>query len=458
MIVLSLALGLMVSSSMIPSRLLRRPTTRASVLCESKTFNITLSDCSCGIGLGLDSLNYVDLLQADKAAARAGVLLGDQVRRWNGVRLWSRGRQVKLKDVVSQPITQSHTLEVERFVLDAQSSPAAAIDHCAHELRYRGFSAIPSRLSPALVTATRLEVSVQLTKLLTLASSLGVNPVESAFTFAECEHRQRLRYDLALPLSRSTHGAEDAAAWDATPTGGGTEGQRKRGESNALTGVSSWRELCERAFELASPAIEACAGVRLGSARLVMAGAVTSRAGAERQLFHVDGAVGLFTVFVPLVEIEQDGDGTEFWAGSHADPAALMLAQQAVHAHAEAQEGLTEGSLLATPAAVPRRGAPTRAESEVTAAGAGGKDGLSFASALEAPPCHAGQPLIFDYRVVHRGLANPCEAEGGRERPVAYIVISVDGTVDDQNFAQQSIHDADKAYVDNLKLWGDSDE
>ena len=59
---------------------------------------------------------------------------------------------------------------------------------------------------------------------------------------------------------------------------------------------------------------------------------------------------------------------------------------------------------------------------------------------------------------MHRGLANPCEAEGGRERPVAYIVISVDGTVDDQNFAQQSIHDADKAYVDNLKLWGDSDE
>ena len=62
-------------------------------------------------------------------------------------------------------------------------------------------------------------------------------------------------------------------------------------------------------------------------------------------------------------------------------------------------------------------------------------------NALEAPACRAGGLIIFDYRTIHRGLAN----EGERERPIAYFVCATGGATDAHNFPEGGIADATPA-------------
>jgi ectoine hydroxylase-related dioxygenase (phytanoyl-CoA dioxygenase family) len=94
-----------------------------------------------------------------------------------------------------------------------------------------------------------------------------------------------------------------------------------------------------------------------------------------------------FQVFFPLRDIAEDADGTQFWPGSH-----LSKREH------EFWETLQDSS-------------------------------TSTAGAV-APACRAGDCLIFDYRILHRGLPNV----GLRERPIGYAVLSTGGAVDRQNF------------------------
>ena len=59
-----------------------------------------------------------------------------------------------------------------------------------------------------------------------------------------------------------------------------------------------------------------------------------------------------------------------------------------------------------------------------------------------------GASRWFDYRVLHRGLANP-----SRERAVAYLVLATDGA-DGQNFCQMGSTRA-PAHVEQMCLWSD---
>ena len=124
--------------------------------------------------------------------------------------------------------------------------------------------------------------------------------------------------------------------------------------------------------------------------RVEYAGAVVSEPGATAQKLHADGppsSQGLYTVFVPLVDVPQDGDGTAFWPGSHASPAKLRAA---------------------------------------AAFNAARFDELPPDFELVAPGVARGSLLAFDYRVLHAG--NPC----ARHRPVAYFVVNTrDDAVDD---------------------------
>ena len=88
-------------------------------------------------------------------------------------------------------------------------------------------------------------------------------------------------------------------------------------------------------------------------------------------------------------------------------------------------------------------------------ADAGARDAVRSGAAPPPVPCDApaalaGQPLVFDYRVLHRGLANP-----SRERAVAYLVLATDGAYDGQNFCQMSLDDALPAHVEQMCLWSD---
>ena len=124
--------------------------------------------------------------------------------------------------------------------------------------------------------------------------------------------------------------------------------------------------------------------------RVEYAGAVVSEPGATAQKLHADGppsSVGLYTVFVPLVDVPQDGDGTAFWPGSHASPSCLRAA--AAFNAAKFEELPPDFELV-------------------------------------APGVARGSLLAFDYRVLHAG--NPC----ARHRPVAYFVVNTrDDAVDD---------------------------
>ena len=124
--------------------------------------------------------------------------------------------------------------------------------------------------------------------------------------------------------------------------------------------------------------------------RVEYAGAVVSEPGATAQKLHADGppsSAGLYTVFVPLVDVPKDGDGTAFWPGSHASPSCLRAAA--------AFNAARFGDL------------PPDFE-------------------LVAPGVARGSLLAFDYRVLHAG--NPC----ARHRPVAYFVVNTrDDAVDD---------------------------
>ena len=235
-------------------------------------------------------------------------------------------------------------------------------------LRDLGFAVLPSRIDTALVTRCRTLARERLDALLHKAALLGVDGVETAFSFTEIDHRARLRYDMALTDET------DAA----------------------------WSELCEQTLALAAPVVEAAAGG--SAARLCMSGVVTSRPGAALQDWHDDGAAGLYTVFVPLVDVDANADGTEFYPASHV-------------ADAGARDAVRAGA------------APP---------------------STEAPAALAGQPLVFDYRVLHRGLANP-----SRERAVAYLVLATDGAYDGQNFCQMSLDDALPAHVEQMCLWSD---
>ena len=101
-----------------------------------------------------------------------------------------------------------------------------------------------------------------------------------------------------------------------------------------------------------------------------------------------------------------DDDGTQFWPRSHRDEAA------------------------------PDRASTLAADAEAM-------------SAMVSPGCPAGGMLSFDYRVVHRGLANE-----RRERAVAYFVVALAAGVEDShNFPDVGVRDATPEHAAAMPFW-----
>ena len=231
------------------------------------------------------------------------------------------------------------------------SLPAAA------RLQEQGFATLPDTVDKELVRHARQACMQELDRQLAEVAAAGCDVLGQQYSFATICHRQQLRWDLRLPD---------------TP---------------------EWQRLCAQALQRVEAAISPDAPLRV-----VMTGCVVSKPGAGSQSWHADGnADGLFTCFVPLVDIASDADGTQFWPGSHED------------AHAPAL-------------------APTLQWDE------------ERMEEVVAPACPAGGILVFDYRVIHRGLPN-----AGRDRPVAYLVVAAadDGAAEDAiNFPPLQIAEA----------------
>ena len=253
----------------------------------------------------------------------------------------------------------------------AVAASSSWVRDASAKLRTQGFVALPSEVSVGsdLVKEVSELCRTRLDSLLDAVDDAGCNVFEQQYSFNEICHRKRLRWDCRM--GRSGDGGESSDE-----------------------GMAAWNALCERAVELATPAILAASGAAdCQKVRILMSGAVVSRPGALEQSFHADGEGGLYNIFVPLVDVEESSDGTQFWPGSHLSDPSM-----------EEVLALTES--------------PVRM------------------AEMESPGCQAGGLLLFDYRVIHRGLAAVRE----RERPVAYVVCTAeDGAQDRKNFPDLSV-------------------
>lgn len=133
--------------------------------------------------------------------------------------------------------------------------------------------------------------------------------------------------------------------------------------------TAPWEALGHAAAAWSTPVLAAAGIDELEPA---VHGLITSLPGAANQRFHSDGARGSYNVIVPLVDTAEARIGTEFWPRSHEDLSAAAEAQALLEQPAEAAEAAVQAS---------RR--------EVV-----------------QPRLRAGELLLYDYRVIHRGPAN----------------------------------------------------
>ena len=273
---------------------------------------------------------------------------------------------------------------LSRSEMEGGCLSADTIRRAADSLRGYGYvviaSADPTRavVSSSLCAECATLSAKRLDNHLELVSAAtSKDPRAGAFTFAEiCMRSDRsLRYDLTL----SQRGRP--------PTEWRSLFKEADRVSQQLLSSASILALAQGSDEP-----RPCGAARKrkagdGEAVISMYGCVISEPGAPNQGFHRDGAAhGAWNIFVPLVDVDCINGATQFQPGSH-------------------------------------RLEDVRFDVDD--------------SELFTPKVHAGDLLIFDYRTVHRGLANRSLAR----RPIAYIVRSERRAVDRHNFPPRSLHE-----------------
>lgn len=142
-------------------------------------------------------------------------------------------------------------------------------------------------------------------------------------------------------------------------------------------------------------------------ATLLFCGLLMTRGGASDQPWHTDGEhlfgpevptlpAHCLNVFLPLVDVTADNGGTEFCPGSHFLTAGVPEIYEQSPEHVER---------------IGWRGRPL---------------------ALEIP---AGSAVVFDYRLLHRGLANRTD----RSRPILYLTFAAPWFRDLHNFPERRL-------------------
>ena len=182
--------------------------------------------------------------------------------------------------------------------------------------------------------------------------------------------------------------------------------QRAKGRYDILYGFDGNEEFMEVDATLHAVLSQIFQSKRL----LLFNGLLHSEPGSNEQLWHADGEhlfpgtshsdlpVHSLNVFVPLVDITEDNGGTEFFLGSHR------------------LTGESENIVWQDSAHKERIGCTG--------------DPIAFT-------CRAGSVIIFDYRILHRGLANTSRAA----RPVLYFTYARAWFRDMHNFPARSLLD-----------------
>ena len=202
------------------------------------------------------------------------------------------------------------------------ASPSAAGATSAvgmHTARLRdcGFTV----LTHAVVDAPRIEragqaVCSSLVARLQSVADLGLDPKAQCYSFNDVCHRSSLRWD--LEATAETRQISEIAMGAVAPIVSALHRLPLHAEERGL----AWtRRLSPR------------------QPRLVSHRALLSRPGAAAQKFHFDARLPLgsilpshrlFNVFVPLVDIEEGDDGTQFLPGSHLGGARNRICREAL--------------------------------------------------------------------------------------------------------------------------------
>ena len=230
----------------------------------------------------------------------------------------------------------------------------ASIERDVLRLQVAGFIVASSRMPKNLMQTAALHVRERFALLLAEVAkrSEPCHIYDTQYSFSEFMHRDVRRWDMRVP---------DSEEW--------------------------WHELMESAMEKIRPVLAAyqrASGLPTDKRpKLIQSGVLVSRPGATLQALHADGMEGLFSVFIPLVDVPANTDGTEFWRGSHIRDA---------------------------------RGAPP----------------IQTRESFIRPALAMGSILMYSFRTIQRGLANPV---GGRERPMIYMTVAADlSAKDEDNF------------------------
>lgn len=230
------------------------------------------------------------------------------------------------------------------------------VEAAAWSLRERGFAVMTEPIVGVdLVGQARIVAQKRLARLLTAVEAAGCSAFDQQYRFKEIVHRQRNRWDLQLLSPEST-------PWTSVE------------EKDTL------EQFCTAALAIAAPVIQQAQGRQNTLEPLVM-GAVVSRPGAGVQRFHcdvaqeffakakTDPAKRLYNLFIPLVDLDECGDGTEFWPAPSLDDSLSLLADH---------------FLSCETGAFP---SPLKPQE------------------IRAPACRAGGLIIFDYRTIHRSCS-----------------------------------------------------
>jgi len=182
--------------------------------------------------------------------------------------------------------------------------------------------------------------------------------------------------------------------------------QRAKGRYDILYGFNGNNEFMEVDTRLSPVLSQILRCKRM----LLFNGLLHSNPGSNEQLWHADGEhlfpgsghsylpVHSLNVFVPLVDITEDNGGTEFFLGSHRLTGACenIVWQDANH-----------------------------------------RENIGCTGKPVAFTCRAGSAILFDYRILHRGLANTSP----EPRPVLYFTYARAWFRDMHNFPSRPLLD-----------------
>ena len=158
-------------------------------------------------------------------------------------------------------------------------------------------------------------------------------------------------------------------------------------------------------------------------------GCVTSLPGAAAQGWHADGSLdGLYNVFVPLVDLPADNQNlgpTQFAPGTHLNREGKARLQAPVPGARARWEIIGGDGDDVSDSSTASSSSSSSSSSGSGSSGDGHSPGATANAnwLVSSAPLKAGDLVVFDYRILHRGLANKTP---NQVRSIFYVALNAE--------------------------------